>query len=127
MAIEADIYKRLKNHSGLAALVSTRIYLLVAPQNATRPYIVFQRISTMRFQVFGGTVAGARPRYQFSIYADTAPELVTVSAQLRAAILAMTGDTVTLYETSFESERDDYEPETGLYRRDLDAMILHSE
>lgn len=126
MSIESDLYSGLTGHAGLSALISTRLYPDVAPQNATRPYVVYQRISTRKFQAISGTVVAYLPRFQFSIYADTALSALNVAAQVQVALLAMSDSSVTIYERPLENERTTYEDQSHLFRRDFDAQILHS-
>lgn len=127
MTIEADLYSRLTGHAGLAALIGTRLYPDAAPQNASRPYVVYQRISTTRWQALSGVVVAASPRFQLTVYADSVSDLVSVAAQLRAAVLAMADSTVTVYERTLDNESTGYDDESHLFRRDLDVRILHSE
>lgn len=126
MSIESDLYSGLTGHAGLSALISTRLYPDVAAQNATRPYAVYQRISTVKTQAISGVVVSELPRFQFSIYADTALSALNVAAQVQAALLAFAGSSVTIYERPLENERTVYEDESKLFRRDFDAQILHS-
>lgn len=133
MTIEADIRTALTGHAGLSALVGTRIYPDKLPQNPTYPAIVYQRISTPRAQAISGTVASAAPRFQFSIYAKDASGVtgydksIAVATQLRAALLAMTGSTVTIHEVRLAGELGGWEDSPEITHRALDAIILHSE
>lgn len=126
MSIESDLYSGLTGHAGLSALISTRLYPDLAAQNTTRPYVVYSTVSAVKFQAISGTVVAERPRFQFSIYADTALSALNAGAQLQAALLAMSGSSVTIYERPLESERTVYEDDSKLFRRDFDAQILHS-
>lgn len=126
MSLESDMYTSLTTHAGLSALISTRLYPDVAPQNATRPYVVYQRISTRKTQAISGVVVSQLARIQFAIYADTALEVLNVAIQIQAALLAMAESTVTIYERPLENERTTYEEQSLLFRRDFDATILFS-
>ena len=47
MAFEDSIYLQLKNNPAVAAIVSTRIYPLVIPQDQTQPAIAYQVVSEL--------------------------------------------------------------------------------
>lgn len=127
MSIEADIYSSLTAHAGLSALIGTRLYPVLLPQNPTYPAVTYQRVSTPRAQAINGTVASAGPRFQFAAWASTYSSAVSVAAQVRAALIAMSGNIVTVYEVLLDGEREVWEDDPGVFRRDVDALILHSE
>lgn len=125
MAIEADLYTRLTGHAGLGALVGTRVYPLRAPQDAALPYITYQRISGVVLHEFARAAPATQARYQVDVWAGSFLAAQTAMTQLRAALIAMTGNTVTLHEVLLDGSRDEYEPETGLYRASQDALMLY--
>jgi hypothetical protein len=43
--IEQALYRLLSTNSDVTALVSTRIYPSIAPQNAAKPYVIYQQIT----------------------------------------------------------------------------------
>ncbi len=127
MAIEADLFAALTGHAGLSALVGSRVYPLILPQNPTYPAVTYQRISTPMAQVVTGAVAAASTRFQVNVWANTYSSAVNVAAQIRAALLAMTGATVTVHEVLLDNETEGWADESGIYSRILDVIILHSE
>lgn len=125
MGIEADLYTRLTGHAGLSALVATRVYPLVAPQDGTLPYVTYQRISGTVHHQFARTAVATQARYQFDVWAGSFLSAQTVMAQLRTALVALTGNTVTVHEVLLDGSRDEYEPETALFRASQDALITY--
>jgi hypothetical protein len=61
--IENAIRARLLADSAVAAIVSTRVYYLEAPQNVTKPYVVFFDVSDPDKNWKVG-VDGSNPRFQ---------------------------------------------------------------
>lgn len=125
MTIEADLYTRLTGHAGLSALVSTRVYPLLAPQDATLPYVTYQRISAPVLHTFARGAPATQARFQFDAYAASGLSAQQVAAQLRTALIAMTSDTVSVYEVLIASSHGDYERETALFRESVDALITY--
>jgi len=109
-------------YTALAGVVSGRRYRMERPSSPTYPLVVYNLVSNPREHVFGVTqeVAVSTPRYQFTCWATTQADAVTTAAAVRTAILAMT------VPVSIVNEYTLRDPETGLYRRDIDAIIAHT-
>jgi hypothetical protein len=133
------LYTILSGFAGLTALVSTRIYPRRAPQEVTAPYVIFQRISTIRDHSHSGPSGLANPRYQFDAYAATPEEADAISDQIRLALDGYTG-TVTSGESPAlfpdvwiqgifaEDERDiTFDDKAELHRTSSDFFIFHRE
>jgi hypothetical protein len=87
ITIEEGIVYRLKNYSGLSALVGDRIYPLKLPQGVILPAVTYQRISTPRVITHDqGTGGLAMPRFQFSAYDDGYSSVKAVIKQIREAL-----------------------------------------
>jgi hypothetical protein len=86
MTIETDLYTTLSNNAGVTALVGTRIYPILAPESATRPYIAYQVITGTRISTITGVDDATRKRIQMSCHADTYSEAKSVSAAVYAAL-----------------------------------------
>lgn len=122
MTIETDLYSRLSTFAGLVALVGTRSYPLLLPQNPTLPAITFQKISNVREQAHSGDSSLQHPRYQFSCWAETYAEAWAVAEQIRLALQGITSAGGGFYENAV----DLYDPETGWYHVPVDITIWHS-
>lgn len=64
------VIDRLKQISGLTALVGSRVYNAVAPQRATAPFVVVRNISDMRDPHMRGLIDLGRTRVQVDAYVD---------------------------------------------------------
>jgi hypothetical protein len=122
MSIESALVTALTTNAGLSALIAARLYPDSRPQGAALPCIEYLRVSTPRVQVLGSTqaVAWSRPRLQFSCWALTKAEALSVCAALRTALLA------TSYPVTLENEYTLPDPDTNYARRNLDAFVGHS-
>lgn len=121
MSLEADLMTALTSATGgLHAVVAHRVYPAVRPQGATLPCIVYQRISTPRWQAFGASqaVTRSRPRFQLTVWDLTAHGAVDVAATLRAQLLA--SDICVALADERGPSRD---PDANVYRRDLDVFL----
>lgn len=133
----ADIWKALpyylENNSGLAAIVSSRIYPIRLPQTPTLPAICFQDITLAVTQAHGEKSCLPRPRFQFTIYADKVIDANSVAQALKAALDGYRGSMGTgSYQTSVEAcllknEYTNDDPEVGIYLRYQDYIIQYKE
>jgi len=72
--IETAILKALADESTISTIVGTdpsRIYLLIAPQDAALPHIVIQQISGVRDHTMDGPTGYVDARYQITCWATT--------------------------------------------------------
>jgi hypothetical protein len=83
---ELAVYTLLKDAAGVAALVAGRVYPLQAPQNATAPFIVYQRISSRRVRSVDGPSGLAQPRIQVDAYAATYAGAKALASAIRTAL-----------------------------------------
>jgi hypothetical protein len=120
--MEQALYTRLSTYAGLVALVSTRIYPLVAPQNATKPYITYSRISTQREYSYSGYSNLQRVRFQISCYAETYAAAKAIAIQVMAAVEAWTA----VQAAFVENQTDLFEKETKLYHVPVDIFVWNS-
>ena len=124
MGIESDLYGYLSTYAGLTALISTRIYPLVAPQNVTKPYCTYQKISLERKYSHGGYSGLQRPRLQVSCYAETYEQSRAVADQVIAALEAWPG-AANIQAVFIENEIDLYDPDTGLQYIPVDFFCYY--
>lgn len=108
--IQAGLFNLLKTIPS----ISTRVYPLVAPQNPTSPFIVYQRISSFDTSTIEGTESLDLARFQIKIfsknYLETRNNANLVKEKLSGkGIKLMHGE--------------DYESETCLYVQILDYQF----
>jgi len=132
--IQQAIYSQLTGHAGLSALIGTRVYPLVLPQNAPSaavlPAVVYQIIGNDRLERHRGASGDARPTVQLSAWALTEASAAAVAAQMRIAITAMTGVVAGVTVTGAANDSGEihrYEPDTRRYGISLDFRISHRE
>ena len=84
--IEQALQVYLKADTNVAALVSTRVYPGLAPQNAALPYITYERISTQRMMTHDGQNGLIGPRIQIDCWASAYSGAKTLADKVRLAI-----------------------------------------
>ena len=115
MAAEDSLYTLLSGNAGVTALVSTRIYPDVLPENCTYPAIVYSTQRTA-FLLLDGSSAGNDVAINLQAWAKTRVSAAQVSA---AVVTALSG-------TDFYTTLQDagYDPETGLFAAPLTLEIF---
>jgi len=124
--LEQAIYSYISTYPGLIALVGSRIYPLVMPQNPTYPAVVYSRVSRVYEKDLLGT-AWNQSRVQFSVYAKEYLEAKRVAEQLRAAFRDYKGEIngINVMLADVTNEIDLYEPDKALYHVLVDILIIH--
>ena len=126
MSIEADITSGLIGHAGLNNLIGERVHQDELPQGSIYPAIRFMRISTATEQAIDRSIASHLPRWRFSIWGSGGVETRKVKDQLILALVALTGDTVTINGLEILDQRAyGFDEDNKKHREDLDARILH--
>ena len=129
MTIEAAFYSTLSAHAGLIAKVSTRIYPLVLPQDCRLPAVCIRRVSDIPEYLLDLAVALQETRMQVSSFAETLAEALAIGAQVKLALVGLSGSHggVTIGDIRIENENDLYEPDTDIYHIPIDFMVYYSE
>lgn len=127
--IRQAVYTTLSGHAGTAALVSTRVYPKIMPQQPTMPAIVYQMIDNDRVQAHRGQTTGAKARFQVTCWGSTTASCEAVSEQARLAMIAASGSvaSVTINGVTCEGEVEGYEPDTMRHYIALDFFVWHRE
>lgn len=122
MTIAALLFQALTNDLGVAALVGTRVYPLMLPQQATLPAIRYQRISNSPQE---GTSTLRESRWQIDGWATTYLAVQTLAAAIKAAIedYSDTDQTPSIRWSRIVGESDDYDPETKTYNVSFDVIF----
>lgn len=131
MIIEQAILTALLADATLSALVSTRIYYVKAPQDATTPYVVFFKISSQRVASHDGASGLADARFQFSCFGTTYKSVKDMVAAIQGVLEGFTGTLgtggVAVNGCYYENETDLYEPDNKLYHTAVDYRFWHNE
>ena len=130
--LEEGLISYLSSYATLTALISTRVYLMRIPQDATLPCLVVQRISTPRMLTMdssGATGDLAYPRFQFDAWADLVATAKPITDAVRAALNGKTGTMggVTIRAALVDEEVPEFDPGTKLYRSRSDYIIWQQE
>jgi hypothetical protein len=88
MTIQSDLFAALGQYAGLSALVGTRIYPDVAPEDVVRPYVVWQEVATVPVNGIDGHHSLNNYRIQIVSLDTTALRARAVAVQVRAAMAA---------------------------------------
>jgi hypothetical protein len=132
-AVEEVLRTRLTGFSGLASLVSARVYPLAMPQNVTYPAITYQRVSTVRISAMGGDTGDVRARFQFDVYGATYASVRAVADQARLALQrwnTTTGATICDIFLQNDLDMHDNDPSEStvrLFRVMMDFLVLYEE
>lgn len=134
--IEKAMVDAVGGDATVSGLVGARIYPLVAPQGSTRPYLVYQRISTPRVRSHDGPSGLAMPRFQWTGVTDGLQgavkysQLRTLADALRAVLDGYHGDMGTdALHTSvrLDNETEEYLEEVDCYLFRHDYILTHEE
>lgn len=118
--MEVEIRSHLIADTDLNNLVGTRIYPLTLPRDPTFPAITYQLISNPR-----GEWGTKNPRYQFSVYSKNYGETVQTAEALKNALSTIEG-LADIFANYDEDETEQYEAETGIYTRIVDAIFYYA-
>jgi hypothetical protein len=131
MDISVALYSYLSNYAGLTALVSTRIYPTIAPQGATIPCVVIQKISGNRNHTMQGDIPLTNQIHQISIYAESHASQVAIAAQIRVALNNYVGvmatNGVTVQGVMIVSEFEGYDTEAKEFFEKIDFEIFYDQ
>lgn len=128
MDIEAAVVDHLLSDPSVIALVGAKIFPLAIPQDQDVPAITYQRISSPRTLTLDKE-SDDEPRIQIVAWAKTYGEAKDIAIAVNASLdmfIGKLGDQIKA--VVFRADhRDDYEPETGRYRADVDFIVQHTK
>lgn len=119
---ETGIYSALTNDSDVSGLVSTRVYPVIAPQNVTAPYVVYQRITGAHLNDLDGSLGISDVRFQVDAYATTYAQAKTLAGYIKTALGASALKSRLLTDQDF-----DYDLTAEVYRVSMDFKIWVTE
>jgi len=92
MDIETVLVAYLLAHTGTKALIGTRLYPDVLPQEEPLPALVYQSISDVKLHSLTGQYGLEQPIYQITVYGATRATAKAVAAQVKSALCDYSGD-----------------------------------
>jgi hypothetical protein len=87
MSAEATLYSILSTAAGVTALVSTRIYPDLIPEEKATPYIGYERTSTDPVRTLEGTILSDRIGIMVACWADTRIAAEQLADAVRTAMI----------------------------------------
>ena len=129
MILEEGIVVRLMALPAVTALIGTRLYPNVVPEEATEPVAAYQRISNPRLNAHDGPTGWAKGRIQFTAQANTYLQAKAVAAAIAAAFDGFRGvmGTVAVHGASAQNDQDGYNEATGRSTVRLDVLFFYKE
>ncbi len=134
MSIEAELRKIIKADGPVAGLIVARMYPLVVPQNADKPYIAYARISTQRTRVMSGYSGPTVVAFRLTCWSLNYDTSVDLANKVRAVIDNAKGTwgDITIQRCFVTDESDELNPPPGLFEqnafgRNLDIEMVYVE
>lgn len=84
--IEAELTTLVLADDDVEALVGTRMYPIIAPQNSTLPYIIYRRLSTSRPTTHDDSAGYAQAIVQLTVWADKYDEAKGLAEEVRQVL-----------------------------------------
>lgn len=128
--IHEALYSRLKNDSGVSAIVGSRVYPQKAIQGGALPCVVYQRVTTSERNLYhGGVTETALSRFQLDCWSTTPKGALQLSEAVIACIHGWSGTVGSekIYYSQVVNTQDSFDLETGEYVIPIDVEILHKE
>jgi hypothetical protein len=123
--------------SAISALVGTRIYPITPPQGQELTHIVYHMISGQGDRHMQGRSGLSRPRIQIDCWGATVDEAIALAGEVKERIDGFRGamawgtsspqSSVIVQAIFFESERDDFDADSGLYLVSHDYIVWFEE
>lgn len=119
---ESAIYTALTNDATVTGLIGARVYPVIAPQNITKPYAVFRRITGLSVNGLDGELGTTNGRFEINVYAETYAQTKIISEAIKEAMKSSSLRSVLIYDQDL-----DYEEEVELYRLMLEFRVWFTE
>ncbi len=125
--LEEGLSAFIKQQATIVNIIGSKIYAVLAPDDAVLPYIIYSRISGSREHIMSAISGLAMPVMQLSCYAATYAESKQLAESVRLSLDNHSGDMggVNVQAVLFDNEVDDVEesPETRSGR----SFIVHAD
>lgn len=131
MGARKAVYALISADAGVTALVSTRIYPTVLPQDKTLPALVYQRISGVEpGQIDGQGRALVQGRIQVTALASEFGACAAILDAAREALLYQYGSIGGVEVVSIIRDidgADDFDPDLQAYSQSMDFIVSYIE
>ena len=129
MTIEEAFYTFITSKTDITALVSDRIYPILAEQNITIPFVVYTRISTVRSYSHSGDSDIQSVRMQIDIIGNTlnqAQSIATLIINYCNSFNGLMGDKM-IATITVDDQQNFYDDITKTKRIMIDLIITYYE
>lgn len=126
--IDDAIYTQLAGNGAVAAIVSTRIYLMKIAQGAVVPAITFQKVSSIPANTIDNTKSSLdASRYQVNSWDKSMRAAKALALAVRSALDGLNSTVAgsRIFGIVLLNELDFYEDDTGLHHVAQDFLIHH--
>jgi hypothetical protein len=129
MNVDEQLFQRLSADTALAALVGTRIFPLLAPQDAGLPFIRYQLVSRVAEEALDAVSTLASYRFQIDAYAATYASAGAVQARMKALLNGWAPEDGPIIRSVLINVTDRHEGDDArkLYRTSQDYQITADE
>lgn len=131
MRAERAVAAILNAHAGVAAIVGTKIYASIAPEESTAPLLVYRKVSALRVLTLSVSAqAEVDARIEVLVVARTYEELKSLGEQVRLALAYARGTyaaTDVLSITIDDEGPDEYDPDLREHAQTWVYLVKHSE
>jgi hypothetical protein len=127
--IEGQLRTLVLSNGTVASLISARMYYLIAPEQETFPYVVYQDVSDPHVPMSFDITTNRQPRFQFDVYGTSAVSVVDV----RDAIIGVlrwyqgTVGTLTANVIQIANVQSMLVEDSVIYRSIIDAIVDYQE
>lgn len=131
MDARTAIYALLSASTAVGAIVGTRIYPTVVPQDQPMPALVYQRVSAVEpGQIDGQGVALVQARIQMTALAESFATCAALLDAARQAVLYQHGSIGGVQVVSIIRDIDGvdtFDPEANLFSQSMDVIVTYIE
>ena len=126
--VKAALVARLMGDAGVVALVGSRVYPQVVPQDAAMPALAYQRISETPEYSHTGFSSLSRTRFQITVEAETMASVDAAAQAVRIALrgVSWTFGTVTVYASFVDTDTDGYSDMRVAPVERIDVVLSHN-
>lgn len=130
MTVEADIRGVLTTSTGLAALSSNRVYSAMIPEEATLPYVYFERTGTVRYPCMGADSRLKTALFDIGCWAELSSDARNLSLKASSALdrYASSTGTVSIQRVFLGDQQDEpvLDPDQNIYCASLQVTVHFS-
>lgn len=125
---ESAIKSLIETQTGNLA-TATSIWAVEAPQDAVKPYVVFEVIDEQPVNVMGTETTPTDCSFQIHIHSETFLQAVNISNDMRTAFNRFSGTTngVVVQDVFYEGRNDFFSEQDRDYERVLDFRMFFEE